>query len=122
MAEDRKPLPQDAATETQDFQIVQVLHESRRLAAERAAAEETAGWRELEGRLGRILDRLGVDGSEPVGTPAMGMDRIDRSSFTIEQDTTDNAIASLMALADRPDDDQLELANRSVRDLEDSLR
>lgn len=123
MADDRKPLPQDAATETQDFHIVQVLHESRRLAASRLEEDEhTSGWRELEGRLGRIIERLGTAGQEPATPPAVGIDRMDRDSFTIEQDTTDNAVASLMALADRPDEDQLELANRAVRDLEDSLR
>lgn len=124
MADDRKPLPQDTAKESQDFQVVQVLHQSRELAASRLASDDTdqdSGWRELDGRLERIIDRLGVDGSEPSRAPVAGMDRIDRNSFTIEQDTTDHAVASLMALADRPDEDQLELANRAVRDLEDSL-
>jgi len=40
----------------------------------------------------------------------------------VEPDTADRAAASLMALADRPDEDQLELANRAIRDLEDALR
>lgn len=121
MADDRKPLPQDAKTEIQDFQLVQVLSESRELATSRADDDGGSGWRELAGRLDRILDRLGVGGSEPSRAPVAGMDRIDRDSFSVEVDTTDRATASLMALADRPDEDQLELANRAVRDLEDSL-
>ncbi|MFA9431784.1 hypothetical protein [Egicoccus sp. AB-alg2] len=124
MADDRKPLPEESMRFTQDFQIVQVLRESRELASRNGADDEHAdsGWRELAGRLDRIMDRMGIDGGEPATRPAMGMDRIDRGGFALEPDTADRAVASLMALGDRPDQDQLELANQAVRDLEDSLR
>ncbi|MFA9444595.1 hypothetical protein [Egicoccus sp. AB-alg6-2] len=133
MADDDKSLPQASGSGTQDFQLVQVLHQSRVLAASRLpddgqsdagqsdAGEGDAGWRELEARLGRILGMLGVDGGEPATRPVAGIDRIDRSGFTLEPGSTQRAVASLTALGDRPDDHQLELANRAVRDLEDSL-
>ncbi|GGI08032.1 hypothetical protein [Egicoccus halophilus] len=124
MADDRKHLPQDSSQGTQDFQLVQVLHESRNMAAANGAFEDDgdSAWRELGGRIDRILDRLGVDGGEPATRPAAGMDRLERSSFPVELDTTDRAVASLRALGDRTDRDQLELANRAIRDLEDVLR
>jgi hypothetical protein len=100
-----------------DFHLVQALHTTRELAADR----DGSGWTELAGRTDRILDALGVDGEEAAYRPEVGIDRIDRT-IEVDVDTADRAAASLMALHDRPDEDQLELANRAVRDLEDAVR
>lgn len=99
------------------FHLVSALHQTREIAAER---DDTSGWRELGGRAERILATLDAgDDEDPNGPPAAGIERIDRNR--VDEDTADLALASLMALFDRDDEDQLELALESVRDLEAAI-
>jgi hypothetical protein len=119
MARDRTPAPEDTVDVAADHELVQRLLDARQLGADR----DDAGWRELCGRIERILEAVGVDPVDglraPVSDPA---DAQPSTEALAEPDTVDRTAASLAALLDRPDEDQLELANRDVRDLEAALR
>jgi hypothetical protein len=100
-----------------DHELVGALCDARRLAEGR---EDDAGWRELAGRVDRILDRIGVVDLDPTTAPAIPTDGSEPP--TVGTATADHATASLLALLDRDDDDQLALANEAIRTLEDGLR
>jgi hypothetical protein len=120
MARDRTPAPEDTVDVAADHELVQRLLDARQLGV---ANDEESGWRELAGRIERILAAAGVDPvdglREPVADPS---DAQPEADVLAEPDTVDRAAASLAALLDRPDEDQLELANRAIRDLEAALR
>jgi hypothetical protein len=109
------PTPQEPTVVAEDHELVRALTDARRLVDDQP---EDAAWRELAGRLDRILEVVGVEGLDPTSAPAVdaGTDRP-----TVGQGTADNATASLRALLDRPDEDQLDLANQAIRDLETGL-
>jgi hypothetical protein len=109
------PTPQDPAVVAEDHELVRALTDTRRLVDEQ---QDDAAWRELGGRIDRILEAVGVEGLDPTSAPAID-DGSDRP--TVGQGTADSATASLRALLDRPDEDQLALANQAVRDLETGL-
>ena len=116
MAQDRFPAPpQTPVGLAEDHELVQALTDARILADGRG---DHTGWRELAGRLDRILEAIGVEGWDPITAPATeGQD----DQPAVGQDTADHAAASLLALLDRPDEDQLALANRALRALETGL-
>jgi hypothetical protein len=118
MARDRTPSPEDTVDIAEDHELVQVLLDARRLAL---SSEDTSAWRELAGRTSRILEAAGLDPEEGLRAPVNGETASEPGPLA-EPDTVDHAAASLAALLDRPDEDQLELANRAVRDLEASVR
>jgi len=116
-------LPQDAHVRTKDFQIVQALHETRVLAARHAEPDDAdPAWTDLIEQVDRVTHRIGGRGGEPAAHPDLGMDRIERTSFTLAPAVADRTIGALMALGDRPDAHQLTLARQAVGDLEDALR
>jgi hypothetical protein len=117
MARDRMPSPEDTVDIAEDHELVQALVDARRLAI---SEEDASGWRELAGRIERILEAVGVDPDEGLRAPVNG--ETDTATPLAEPDTVDRAAASLAALLERPDEDQLELANRDVRDLEAAVR
>jgi hypothetical protein len=120
MARDRTPVPEDTVDVAGDHELVQRLLDARQLGVGR---DDESGWRELCGRIARILDAAGIDPEdglrEPVSDPA---DAQPENAAMADPDTVDHAAASLSALLDRPDEDQLELANRAIRDLEAAVR
>jgi hypothetical protein len=119
MARDRTPVPEDTVDLAEDRELVQVLLDARRLATE--SGEDETAWRELAGRTGRILEAAGLDPEEGLRAP-VEPETATAPAALADPDTVDLAAASLAALLDRPDEDQLELANRAVRDLEAALR
>lgn len=99
--------------------LVHVLDATRRLAAERT---EEPGWRELHERTSRILEAIGSIGSgEPLEATFAGMDRINREVIRLDEESAELLAASLTALEDRPDGDQVEHANRTLRSMESDL-
>jgi hypothetical protein len=118
MARDRTPVPEDTVDLAEDHELVQVLLDARRLATE---SEDHAAWRELAGRTARILEAAGLDPEEGLRAP-VEPEAATAPAALADPDTVDLAAASLAALLDRPDEDQLELANRAVRDLEAAVR
>lgn len=98
-----------------DFHFIQALHETRELASEHRGEP---GWDELREQVDRLLDQLTEDAGDPT-TEAVGAQRIDRHA--VPADEARVAIAALMAIHDRPDDQQLELARHAVQELEDAL-
>jgi hypothetical protein len=98
-----------------DFHFIQALHETRELADEHAGEP---GWEQLRGQVDALLERLTDDAGDPT-TEALGAQRIDRSAIPAEEAAL--ATAALMAVHDRQDDEQLELARNAVQDLEDAL-
>jgi hypothetical protein len=118
MAGDQMPAPEETVDIAEDHELVQVLLDARRLALE--SADDHTAWRELAGRTERILDAAGLDPEQGLRAPVNG-ETDTASGPTAGPTTVDNAAASLAALLDRPDEDQLELANRAVRDLETAV-
>jgi hypothetical protein len=116
MSADGFPTPQDPIVVAEDHELVRAMTDACRLADEQGDAD--TAWRELGGRLARVLERIGVRDLDPTTAPALD-DGGDRP--TVGQGTADGATASLRALLDRPDEDQLAIANQAVRDLEAGL-
>ena len=98
-----------------DFHLVQALHETIDLALRHP---DDPSWAELRDQVERVLDRIGESSGDPT-TEAIGIDRIDRSVIDPEQ--AERAVAALMAVHDREDHEQLELAHEAIQDLEDAL-
>jgi hypothetical protein len=98
-----------------DFHFIQALHETRELADDHG---DEPGWADLRQQVDRLLDRLTEDAGDPT-TEAIRAQRIDRNAIPAEEAKV--AIAALMAIHDRPDDEQLELARDAVQELEDAL-
>lgn len=98
-----------------DFHLVQALHETTELADQH---RDEPGWDDLRRQVDRILDQLGEQSGDPTHE-AVGIDRIDRAA--IDPGEAERAVAALMAVHDREDDEQLELAREALQDLEDAL-
>ena len=98
-----------------DFHLVQALHETRNLAEDHAGED---GWNELAREVDDVLARLTDDAKDPT-TPQIGAERLDA---TVElPDDAHLAAAALMAVHDRPEPEQLELARDAVHHLADAL-
>jgi hypothetical protein len=97
-----------------DFHLVQALHETRELAQRRAGE----GWAEIEALSDSLLQRIGRGSSDPT-TEAVGFDRIDRDAIAPEE--AERAVAALMAVHDREDDEQVDLARTALQDLRDAM-
>lgn len=114
-----KKTPQPTPRATKDMQLVQALNETRRMSATRT---EDPGWRELHERVDRILEAIGESvRGEPAEPPTAGMNRVDRHVIQIDPESADRVAASLMALTDRPDDRHVDLANETLRSVEEDL-
>lgn len=98
-----------------DFHLVQALHETVELAQRH---EDEPAWSELREQVEGLLGRLGEASGDPT-TEAVGFDRIDRA--VIDPGEAERAVAALMAVHDREDDEQLELAREALQDLEDAI-
>ena len=99
-----------------EFRIIQALQETRALAEDHP---DGAGWSELAEQIDQVLAELTEDAHDPT-TPALGAQRIDRTR-TIDEDRAELAAAALMAVHDRPEPQQLELARSAVQELADSI-
>lgn len=119
MSRSDKQTPQSSHRATQDMQLVQILQETHRMAVAHADDES---WRALGDRTAGLLQRIGApsDDASPA-SPATEHDRIDRGAIELDAHTADRVAASLMALADQPDERQLGLAQEALRDLETYL-
>lgn len=124
MASDDTPTPdptiapgEDRVDLATDHELVQVMLDARDLAAGR----DESGWRELAGRIERILEVAGIDPEQGLREPVPADEAVEDPELLVGPATVDHAAASLAALLDLPDDDQLELANRAVRDLETAV-
>ncbi len=93
--------------------LVQALEDGRALAQER---DDLPGWRALEGSTGRILDELDGDEVDPAYSDlaetegTLGPD--------LDADVVDRVVASITALQETPDEEQLELALQALSELE----
>ncbi len=97
------------------FNLVQALQETRALTEDHA---DDPAWMELQARVDEVLEQLTDDAKDPT-TPAMGAQRLRRPP--IESDQAELAAAALMAVHDRPERYQLELALAAVDDLADAI-
>ena len=98
-----------------DFHLVQALQETRRLAEDHAGEE---GWDQLGNEVDDVLDRLTTGAKDPT-TPVLGAERLDA---TVElPDDAHLAAAALMAVHDRPEPEQLQLARDAVQHLRDAI-
>lgn len=114
-----KQTPQSSHRFTQDMQLVQILQQTHRIAA--AHADDEA-WRALGDRTAGLLERIGAPSNDASpASPATEYDRIDRGAMELDDHTANRVAASLMALADQPDEQQLGLAQEALRDLERQL-
>ena len=98
-----------------DFHLVQALDETRKLAEDHAGED---GWDRLATEIDGVLERL-TSGADDPTTPAMGVERLD-ATVPIPDDAH-LAAAALMAVHDRPEPEQLELARDAVQHLSESL-
>lgn len=93
--------------------LVQALADARELAQGR---DDLPGWRALEGSTGRILERLDGDEVDPAYTDVVETDGT--LGPDLDPDTVDLVVASITALQETPDEEQLELTLRALADLE----
>lgn len=98
------------------FNLIQALHETRALASDH---DDDAAWVALGAQVDAVLDELTEDAGDPT-TEALGAQRIDRSR-TVAPEEAQLAAAALMAVHDRPEEEQLELARAAVEDLADAI-
>jgi hypothetical protein len=121
----REPtIPDDIAPSTGHFALVQALAETRSTARRRAEEEGDGGddrWRSIADRADRVLAAVGVESTEVGHTPAIGFDRLDRTAIPLDAEGADRLAATLLALAERPDDARLDTVDRALTDLEDDL-
>jgi hypothetical protein len=93
------------------FNLVQALQETRALTEDHP---DDPAWMELQARVDGVLDRLTEDTKDP--TASQHLRRPD-----IENDQAELAAAALMAVHDRPERHQLDLALAAVDDLSDAI-
>lgn len=81
---------------------------------------DLAGWQALHGSTSRILEQLDNEDADPAYTDlaetegSLGTD--------LDPDTVDRVVASLTALEEAPDEEQLELAMQGLEELEQLVR
>jgi hypothetical protein len=97
------------------FNLVQALQETRALTEDHP---DDPAWMELQARVDGVLDQLTGDAKDPT-TPAIGSQRLRRPP--IASDQAELAAAALMAVHDRPERHQLDLARAAVDDLADAI-
>jgi hypothetical protein len=101
------------------FNLVQALYETRSMADDHPDDERWQSLREkVDHVLGRLTDQAGV--GEPI-SPDMPVGRLDRDGPHAASEEADRAAAALMAVHDRPEPEQLDLASAAVDDLADTL-
>lgn len=93
------------------FNLVQALQETRALTEDHP---DDPAWMELQARVDGVLDRLTDDAKDPTTSQ-----RLRRPP--IEGDQAELAAAALMAVHDRPERYQLDLALAAVDDLADAI-
>lgn len=93
------------------FNLVQALQETRALTEDHP---DDPAWMELQARVDGVLDRLTEDATDPTATQHLRRP-------PIESDQAELAAAALMAVHDRPERHQLDLALAAVDDLADAI-
>lgn len=96
--------------------LAQALEDARELARGR---DDHPGFRAVEAQAGRVLERLDVEDVDPAY--ADHADAEGPVGTSLDPDAVDRAVASLTALVEEPDAEQLELALTALTDLEDAL-
>lgn len=91
------------------FNLIQALQETRALADDHPDDPE---WVQLRARVDEVLDELTEDGESP--TAGVSGPAVDATHAEL-------AAAALMAVYDRPEEEQLELARAAVEDLADEV-
>jgi hypothetical protein len=97
------------------FNLVQALQETRALTEDHP---DDPAWMALQARVDAVLDQLTDDAKDPT-TPALGSQRLRRPPIEVEE--AELAAAALMAVHDRPERHQLDLATAAVDDLADAI-
>jgi hypothetical protein len=97
------------------FNLVQALQETRALTEDHP---DDPAWMALQARVDAVLDQLTDDAKDPT-TPALGSQRLRRPPIDVEE--AELAAAALMAVHDRPERHQLDLATAAVDDLADAI-
>lgn len=112
--------PQPSEVGVQDMQMMQILTETRRNAAERP---DDPAWRGIAEQIDRILGAVGsaAPGEPPEAWP-QGIDRVDRTRIVTDEATGEHVAAALMALEDQPDETRLRLASEALDRLEETVR
>ena len=93
--------------------LAQALDDAHELARGR---DDLPGWRTLEGSTERVLAQLDGDEVDPAYT-----DRVESDGTLgpdLDPDVVDLVVASITALQETPDEEQLEIALRALTDLE----
>ena len=107
--------PQASHRATQDMQLVQILQETHRTAAGRT---DDPSWRDLHERSEAMLSAFGAPAdAESPASPATEYHRIDRAAMQVDAQTAERVAASLMALADQPDERRVTLALEALASL-----
>lgn len=95
------------------FNLIQALQETRELADDHPDNPE---WEQLRTRIDEVIDAIDEDADDP----SQSKDAAARTShMAVDPTHADLAAAALMAVHDRPEEEQLELARAAVEDLAD---
>ncbi len=97
------------------FNLIQALQETRALSEDHP---DDPAWQQLRSRIDEVIGELTEDADDPT-TEVPGADRLVRPE--IDETHTELAAAALMAVHDRPEEEQLELARAAVEDLADEI-
>lgn len=77
------------------------------------------GWAEIRDHVQRVLDQITDDADDPT-TEALGAQRLNRT-VDIDEEQAQLAAAAMVALHDRPEPEQLELARAAIEQLDEAI-